>query len=189
MAALDHVNSETGVPTQRAHLSSASYAKFLAKLSQKADELAEWPPNAEKPVPGDLPAPVQSALLQVYRLETEMKEEAYRCSTARRNIIDAELQHRAYECAAVACLAHKHRMMEVSENAKADLRKCREKRKEVETQVRKTLGMDIKVVKRKGGTATFEEGICMRPVLPVGHDALVEEEVLDESGFDVERGD
>ncbi len=43
-----------------------------------------------------------------------MKEETRRFVTARRDVIDAELQHLAYECAAVACLAHNHQMIEVS---------------------------------------------------------------------------
>ena len=44
-AALDHANSEAGVPVQHTHLSSPCYAKFLSKFSQEMDELLpEWSP-------------------------------------------------------------------------------------------------------------------------------------------------
>ncbi len=68
-AAPDYANSDAGIPTQRAHLSSAFYAKFFDEIRQKVDEAPESPSIAGKSVSPDLPAAVPSALSQVYLLD------------------------------------------------------------------------------------------------------------------------
>lgn len=186
--ALEHANSKSGNHAQRIHLASKSFTNFLTILCTEIDEFPPAVGRVQNNVAENLPAAVHSAMEHVDRIAVELDEKTHKLSAAKRDAIDATLFELAKECAARACRTHKEQMVRLSQCAKEEFRICSAKRKEAAVLLQNAWEINGRDSKRKNQVPFSKENKRAK-LACAGEEGFIEEEVLDESGFDLREGE